>query len=150
MDGKIALEEHFALDETLNDSAGFLGDDIWSELSARLSDIHGRRLELMDRHGIATTILSLNAPTVQAIPDTDRAIDLARRANDYLAEQLQARPDRFQAFAALPMQDPDVAIRELERCITELGFKGALVNGFSQIGEPDTAVYYDLPQYRPF
>ena len=150
MDRKIALEEHFAIDETLADSSGFLGDDIWPELSSRLLDIHGRRLELMDRHGIETTILSLNAPAVQAIPDTDRAVDIARRANDFLAEQVQARPDRFQAFAALPMQDPDIAIRELQRCITDLGFKGALVNGFSQIGDPDTAVYYDLPQYRPF
>jgi 2,3-dihydroxybenzoate decarboxylase len=43
-----------------------------------------------------------------------------------------------------------LASRELERCVNELGFKGGLVNGFSQIGEADTAVYYDLPQYRPF
>jgi predicted TIM-barrel fold metal-dependent hydrolase len=48
------------------------------------------------------------------------------------------------------MQDPDLAIRELDRCIRELGFKGALVNGFSQSGDPDTILYYDLPQYRPF
>ena len=48
------------------------------------------------------------------------------------------------------MQDPDAAIKELERAIKELGFKGVLVNGFSQINDPDNAVYYDLPQYRPF
>jgi len=48
------------------------------------------------------------------------------------------------------MQDPDAAAKELTRCIRELGFKGALVNGFSQVGDADTAVYYDLPQYRPF
>ena len=52
--------------------------------------------------------------------------------------------------AALAMQDPEIATRELERCVKELGFRGALVNGFSQVGKPDTAVYYDLPQYRPF
>ena len=75
---------------------------------------------------------------------------MARRANDLLAEEVQKRPDRFQAFAALPMQDPELAIAELERCVKELGFRGALVNGFSQVGEPDNAVYYDLPQYRPF
>jgi 2,3-dihydroxybenzoate decarboxylase len=38
----------------------------------------------------------------------------------------------------------------LTRCVKELGFSGALVNGFSQIGEADSAVFYDLPQYRPF
>ena len=48
------------------------------------------------------------------------------------------------------MQDPDLATRELERCVKDLGFIGALVNGFSQTSDPDAAVYYDLPQYRPF
>jgi 2,3-dihydroxybenzoate decarboxylase len=148
MDGKIALEEHFATNDTLMDSAGYLGDDVWAELESRLLDIHSRRIELMDRHGIETMILSLNAPAVQAIPDPDRAAEVARRANDFLAEQVQQQPDRFQAFAALPMQDPDKATRELERCVNELGFKGALVNGFSQIVDPESAVYYDLPQYR--
>jgi 2,3-dihydroxybenzoate decarboxylase len=48
------------------------------------------------------------------------------------------------------MQAPDAAIAELTRCIRELGFVGALVNGFSNIGAPDNVTYYDLPQYRPF
>ena len=150
MKGKIALEEHFAIDETLNDSAGFLGDEVWPELSNRLMDIHEKRLQQMDAHGIEIMILSLNAPAVQAIPDPVHAHDIAQRANDFLAEQIQKQPDRFQGFAALAMQDPDLASRELERCVKELGFVGALVNGFSQIGEPDTAVYYDLKQYWPF
>ncbi|HLY64971.1 MAG TPA: amidohydrolase family protein, partial [Chloroflexota bacterium] len=50
---------------------------------------------------------------------------------------------------ALPLQDPELAIRELERCVTTLGFRGALVNGFSQVSD-NTPVYYDLPQYWPF
>jgi 2,3-dihydroxybenzoate decarboxylase len=150
MKGKIALEEHFAIDDTLQDSAGFLPDAIWTELSARLLDIHGKRLRQMDEHGIEMMLLSLNAPVIQAIPAAARANDIARRANDYLAREVQKRPDRFQGLAALPMQDPDLAIRELERCIGDFGFKGALVNGFSQVGDPDNAVYYDLPQYRPF
>jgi gamma-resorcylate decarboxylase len=105
---------------------------------------------LMDKHGIEMMLLSLNAPAVQAIPDPKQAGDVARRANDYLAEQVAKRPDRFQGFAALPMQDPELAARELRRCVTELGFKGALVNGFSQVRDPNSAVYYDLPQYWPF
>ena len=150
MDGKIALEEHFAIDETLSDSAGYLGDEVWPELSSRLMDIHEKRLRLMDEYGIGVMILSLNAPAVQAIHDRARADEIARRSNDFLAEQIAKRPDRFQGFAALAMQDPDMASRELERCVKDLGFVGALVNGFSQIDEPETAVYYDLPQYRPF
>ncbi len=150
MQGKIALEEHFAIPDTLMDSKGFLAEATWPELEARLLDIHGRRIEEMDRHGIETMILSLNAPAVQAIHDVKRANDVARRANDFLAEQVAKNPRRFQAFAALPMQDADLASRELERCVKELAFRGALVNGFSQAGSPENCLYYDMPQYRPF
>jgi 2,3-dihydroxybenzoate decarboxylase len=87
---------------------------------------------------------------VQAIADAKRAVAIAREANDALAEHVRKRPDRFAAFAALPMQDPDAAIRELERCVKELNFVGALVNGFSDSGDPKTLLYYDLPQYKPF
>lgn len=150
MQGKIGLEEHFAIPDTLRDSAVFVPADHWPELEQRLLDIHEKRLRLMDRHGIEMMLLSLNAPTVQAIPDPPRAIALARRANDFLAEEVRKRPRRFQGLAALPMQDPEAAARELERCVRELGFKGALVNGFSQVKDPASAVYYDLPQYLPF
>ena len=122
MQGKIALEEHFAIPETLMDSAGFVPDSYWPELKERLLDIQDKRLAQMDRHGVEMMILSLNAPAVQAIPDIARANDIAVRANDFLAEQVAKRPSRFQAFAALPMQDPDLAIKELERCIKTLGF----------------------------
>jgi 2,3-dihydroxybenzoate decarboxylase len=149
MQGKIALEEHFAIPETLMDSAGFVPESYWPELKSRLLDIQERRIAEMDRHGIAMMILSLNAPAVQAITDTARADEVARRANDYLAEQVARRPDRFQAFAALPMQEPELAISELERCVKTLGFRGALVNGFSQVTD-STPIYYDLPQYWPF
>jgi gamma-resorcylate decarboxylase len=148
--GKIALEEHFAIPETLQDSAGFVPGDYWKELSARILDIHDRRLREMDAHGIEMMLLSLNAPAVQAIPDIRKASEMARRANDYLAAEVAKRPDRFQGFAALPMQDPEQATLELTRCIIELGFKGALVNGFSQAGNGSEVLYYDLPRFRPF
>ncbi|MGD9922539.1 MAG: amidohydrolase family protein [Pseudorhodoplanes sp.] len=150
MKGKIALEEHFAIDDTLQDSNGFLPDAIWTELSARLLDIHGKRLQQMDEFGIEMMLLSLNAPAIQAIPDVKKANELAKKANDFLAEQVAKRPDRFQGLAALPMQDPDLAARELQRCVKELGFVGSLVNGFSQAGDPTVPIYYDLKQYWPF
>ena len=150
MDGKIVLEEHFALEETVGESLAFMDKSVWDELGHRLIDIHDTRLRQMDEHGIALMMLSLNAPAVQAVPNPAQAAGLARRANDFLAEQVARRPDRFQALAALPMQDPEMAARELERCVKELGFKGALVNGFSEVEGVDGPVYYDLPQYRPF
>jgi gamma-resorcylate decarboxylase len=150
MKGKIGLEEHFAIDDTLNDSRGFFPDDIWQEVRERVLDLHGRRLRLMDEFGMAMMILSLNAPAIQAIPDPKRANEVARKANDYLAEQVRKRPDRFQALAALPLQDPDLAAKELQRCVKDLGMVGALANGFSQIGDPDTIAYLDEKQYWPF
>jgi len=150
MQAKIALEEHFAIEETVGDSRQFMPDDWWTELRARLLDLHGQRLSLMDQHGIEKMIVSLNAPGIQAILDTRRAVEVARRANDCLAEQIARRPDRFAGFAALPLQDPEAAIAELQRAVRELGFKGALVNGFTQRDREDTALYYDLPEYGPF
>ncbi len=150
MDGKIGLEEHFAIADTLQDSAGFLPPDDWQELSGRLMDAEGRRLREMDAHGMETMILSLNAPAVQAIPDVARAAEVSRRANDDLAEKVARRPDRFRGLAALPLQDPELAAAELARCIRDLGFVGALANGFSQVGGSDALLYYDLPQYRAF
>jgi 2,3-dihydroxybenzoate decarboxylase len=150
MNGKIGLEEHFAVPETALNPRGTYSEATWTELKGRLLDLHGERLALMDEHGIEMMVVSLNAPAVQAIPEPKQAVEVARRANDALAAEVAKRPDRFQGLAAVAMQDPDAAIRELERCIRELGFKGVLVNGFSQVGDPDNAVYLDLPQYRPF
>ena len=149
MQGKIALEEHFATEATLGDSQVF-GAHVWKDLRHRLLDIQDTRLREMDKHGVEMMILSLNAPAVQAIYDVKRAIAVAQEANDILAGEVRKRPDRFAAFAALPMQDPEAATAELTRCVNQLGFVGALVNGFSQIGSPDDVTYYDLPQYRPF
>jgi len=149
MQGKIALEEHLAIEATLGDSKVF-GAHVWDTLHPRLFDVQEIRLREMDKHGIEMMILSLNAPAIQAIHDANRAIEVAREANDVCAEHMRKRPDRFQSFAALPMQDPQAAAAELTRCVRELGFVGALVNGFSQVGAPDNVVYYDLPQYRPF
>lgn len=149
MQGKIAVEEHFRIEETRGSESRYPGP-YWSGLSGKLLDVFGARLAEMDASGIEMAVLSLNSNAVQGIFDVARAVEVARKANDALAEIVAKRPDRFAALAALPMQDPDAAIAELKRCVGDLKFKGVLVNGFSQIGAADTAVYYDLPQYRPF
>ena len=150
MQRKIGLEEHFATPDTLNDSRGYLPDDTWPELESRLLDIQDRRLRQMDRHGMQMMILSLNAPAIQGISDIKKAKETAFRANDFLAGEVSKRPERFQGLAALPMQDAEEAARELRRCVKELGFRGALVNGFSQIQRPDSMVYLDDARYRGF
>lgn len=145
--GKIALEEHFVIPETLAQS---YGAPAGPELQRQLGDIGSVRIAEMDRGGLDVRILSLVGDGIQAIPDVSEAIRIARQANDHLADQIAKNPKRFKGFAALPLQDPQAAAQELTRCIRELGFCGALVNGYSQIGTPDSIVFYDAPQYRQF
>jgi predicted TIM-barrel fold metal-dependent hydrolase len=149
MQGKIAVEEHFAIPDTTDRSMRYQ-TEYWTGLQPRLLDLHDRRLAEMDRNGIEIEVISLNSNGVQSVLDPQRAAQLAHKANDALAETIAKRPDRFAGLAALPMQEPQAAAVELERCVRDLKFKGALVNSFSQIGTADSAVYYDLPQYRPF
>jgi predicted TIM-barrel fold metal-dependent hydrolase len=150
MKGKIALEEHFAVPETV------VGREIYAAagqgplLLARLTDFYDLRLSEMDKYGIELAIVSLNSPGPQNVHDTAQAIAMARRANEALAEAIAKRPDRFRGFAALPMQDPDAAIVELTRCVKDYGFLGTVVNGFSQVGHPENVVYLDDPRYLAF
>lgn len=147
MMGKIALEEHFGLPE----SANYAGKDLPTpEDRANFFDLGDRRIAEMDRGDLEICILSLGAPGVQAVPDISKAIQLSRRANDFLAENIAQNPKRLKGFAALPLQDPQAAAQELTRCVKDLSFCGALVNGFSQIGDAESSVFYDLPQYRSF
>lgn len=148
--GKIALEEHFAVPEFFDASYAMNKDLALPQIREKILDVGSGRIAEMDRGEVRLAILSFVAPGIQAIPDAAQAITTARRTNDYLAEQAGKNPKRLKGFAALPMQDPQAAAQELTRCVKELGFSGALVNGFSQVGEADSAVYYDLPQYRAF
>ena len=146
--GKIALEEHFAFPGTIPDSYTSLPTP---ESRLQIQDMGSGRIAEMDRGRLELCILSDSGPaSVQTVLKTSEAIEKSRRLNDYLAEHVAKYPRRLKGFAALPMQDPQAAAQELTRCVKELGFCGALVNGFTQLNEADSAVFYDLPQYRPF
>jgi gamma-resorcylate decarboxylase len=151
MKGKIALEEHWAIDETINIAGQPIGaGPFWEATKARLVEFRAQRIAGMDANGIEYAILGLNSPGLQAILDPKQAVEIARRANDTLAEEVAHNPKRFGGFAGLPMQDPEAAARELARCVKELGFKGAMVNCFTQRDTADSAIYYDMPEFRPF
>lgn len=93
----------------------------------RLHDLGALRLREMDEAGIDIQVLSHGAPATQWL-DPETAVRLAHAANDRLFETVQERPDRFAAFATLPTPDPRAAADELERAVTRLGFKGAMVH----------------------
>jgi predicted TIM-barrel fold metal-dependent hydrolase len=151
MKNKIAFEEHFAIEETLEQTRSFAGDSgVWDDFTREILDLGDERLDQMDKTGIEFAILSLNAPGIQRILNAGEAQNVAKKANDRLAEAVARHPGRYAALAALPMHDADAASKELTRCVRELGFKGCMVNGFQQVGDEKNVKYYDLPEYRSF
>ncbi|KAK0113446.1 hypothetical protein ONS95_013704 [Cadophora gregata] len=122
------------------------------DIDDRLNNV-SKRLESMDASGIAYAIVSLTCPGVEGILDADEAVDLARKTNDALYEMyVKAHPTRFGFFCSVPMQKPEEAAKELERCVKELGAKGALINGFTNIDKNDVSKvrYLDDPVCEPF
>jgi uncharacterized protein len=128
----IALEEHFWT-PAVADAIGALRNPdttaAQSPLAANLEDLGEGRLAAMDAAGIDLQVISHTTPGVQHLEDGATAVDLARESNDQLARAVAAHPDRFAAFATLPTPDPGAAADELERAVSELGMKGAMVNG---------------------
>jgi predicted TIM-barrel fold metal-dependent hydrolase len=94
----------------------------------QLSDVGDKRVAEMDAAGIDMQVLSLNSPGVEQL-DADAAISCSHDANDYLAHAIDQHPTRFAGYASLPIQAPEQAALELERCVRQLGFKGANING---------------------
>ena len=136
----IAIEEHFWTpmyreNVSANEFRNFflssrskqLGHDIVEEAM----DLGARRLAHMDAAGVDVQVLSFGAPGPQAF-GADIAIPMARDANDLLYRTVQAHPDRFAGFAALPTADPAAAAKELERSVTRLGFKGTMIHGHTR------------------
>lgn len=148
MQGKIALEEHVSspMNNKLWDSAGEAsrnGKDYMDDVEWRLLDVE-KRLEVMDKTGIDRTILSLTSPGAQSILDIQQAVDFAKSTNDFIVENYMSKaPERLYAFATVALQSPKAAADELERAVKQLGFKGALINGYTNIGDMNTAQYLD-------
>jgi 2,3-dihydroxybenzoate decarboxylase len=144
---KIALEEHFLCESFIdywNPTVAELPAETRTRMLERLTDFGEARLATMDRAGIARAVLGLAGPGVQVERDTATAIRNARSANDFLAREVARRPDRYSGFGHLPMQDAKAAADELERCVRELKFCGAMINGHTN------GQYLDDPVLDPF
>ena len=137
----IAIEEHY-WDREL--ASHFKGPEAGrgNETDERLFDLGALRLKEMDEAGVDIQVLSHGAPSAQKLPaDTGPAI--TRGVNDRLAAFVKSNSKRFAAFCALPTANPEAAADELERCVTQLGFKGAMIHGMS------TGEFIDLKKYWP-
>jgi 2,3-dihydroxybenzoate decarboxylase len=157
---KIALEEHFNFVGAQRGTASAGLEDLvramdydrkWMDIvGSRLVEIGEQRLAGMDASGIDLSILSLTVPGIQGIPDRAEAVSQARAVNDFLAAAIAKHPGRFAGFASVPLQDPNEAAKELERCMTRLKFKGAMINGFTNLASPAGGQYLDAPELLPF
>ena len=142
---KIALEEHFVTPDLIDygSSARSIAQPAaWAEASRRLLDFTEERLPDMDAGGLDLEVLSLNSPGIQAEADAVVAVRKSEVVNDFLATIITEHPTRFEGFAALPLQDPAAAARELARAVRELGLRGGLVNAHTG------GVYLDDPSLR--
>ena len=108
-----------------------------------LTDLGERRLAAMDRSGVWMQVIGYGANSPMLLRKEEQAVRYCRMANDCLYEGVQAHPDRFAGYATLPVDDPAEAVRELERCVGELGFRGWMING-SLEGE-----FLDSPRFWP-
>src|SRR5260370_23490395 len=140
----VALEEHYRDAEVKERGGPGAGRDIVE----RLDDLGALRLKEMDESGIDFQVLSHSIPGLQGV-DAATGVPLARRVNDRLHEALRAHPDRFAGFSALPTADPRAAAHELERTVTKLGFKGAMVNGLTGGLLPDDERLWPLYERAP-
>ncbi len=144
---KIALEEHFlcpGFEDYWKTTVEDVDPAVYEQVVRRLSDFGELRLGAMDGAGIERAVLSLSGPGVQIERDTATAIRNAKSANDFLAKEIQNWPHRYLGFAHLAMQDAKAAADELERCMNELGFCGAMINGHTN------GQYLDHPSLYPF
>ncbi len=158
---KIAVEEHFNF--LTASSSGTSGVDLqslvrsmdydanWSNIVGdRLTEFDATRLAGMDASGISMSILSHTVPGVQGIVDPATAVSAARDVNDFLASQVSKHPNRFGGFASVALHDPTAAVKELERAVNQLGFKGVMINGYSNVDNAHTGEYLDEEKFLPF
>ncbi|WP_337024745.1 MULTISPECIES: amidohydrolase family protein [unclassified Pantoea] len=145
----IAIEEHYMTTEiqlaweAMNLAASDPSVAIHAgELQRRLLDLSDERLGLMDETGIDVQVLSLTTPALHDLGS--ESIDLALRANDAVAEAIASHPARYQGMAALPVAAPDAAARELERCVSTMGFTGTMLCGRADHHNLDHASFYPI------
>lgn len=143
----IALEEHYSYAALREDTpitpSSSPNNPYMEEVSVKLADLGAERLADMDENGISMQVLSISAMDESFSENPANETSMVRDANDRLSERIGRNPDRYTGLATLPMRNPEEAAAELERCISKLGYVGAVVNG-STDGQ-----FLDHPRFEP-
>ena len=115
----------------------------WAKTVTTLADLEAR-FRIMDAFDGYIQVISVASPPTYAIAPAPVAIELARIANDELAELVQKYPERFAGgIATLPMNDPEAAVAEAERAIKDLRLRGVEI--YTDIGGKPV----DAPEFMP-
>lgn len=102
------------------------------------------RFKMMDKFDDLMQVITINLPFVDTFGDRETVLKWARLANDGMAELVMKYPDRFAAaVACLPLSNIDDALKEADRCVTELKFRGV------QIGTAVNGKFLDDPELLP-
>jgi len=105
------------------------------------------RFRIMDKYEGLVQVLTLAFPAIEEVADSERAVDLAKIANDEMAELVLRYPDRFvAAIACLPMNNIDAALKEADRAINDLKCRGVLV--YSNVNDKPLDALEFIPLYE--
>lgn len=125
----LGLEEHFTTPELQQLNRIRVPSGVPPAMVRRINDVGAGRIADMDAAGIDIQVLSAMTPGAQNLPGAE-GVAYARRLNTWVAnEVIPAYPDRFRAFATLPLSEPQAAPDELEYAVRELGFVGCMTYG---------------------
>jgi len=141
----ITLEEHFATRAFVEGAGRYLAG--FGPLVDQLCDLDTGRIGDMDGAGIDMQVLSLTAPGVEQL-DPVAAVAAAREANEQLAVAVQKHPARLAGFATVAVAVPQEAAAELERCVHNYGFKGAVINGHVRGRYLDDSFFWPIFERR--
>ena len=140
----ITLEEHVATQNFLK-ATGAYGQDApegLQQVRNKLLDLGDGRIAAMDEAGIDVQVLSLAAMGLDTLDGAEQTA-VMRDVHDEVAAAVKAHPDRFAAFASPGLKESNAAVKELQRCVTELGFKGVLLDGTVD------GKFLDAPEFYP-
>jgi len=143
----VTLEEHISFPEMTSKIpaaalGGFGQSAAMQRLAPKLADVTGERLQSMDDNGISMQVLSVDSSGANLLNHQEGPA-FATQYNDLIAQRIAGFENRFTAFALLPMTAPLAAADELERTVTQYGFRGAMIRGVTE------DQFLDQPQFAP-
>lgn len=144
---KIALEEAMIVPHQENYVPDHKNHPEFKQNYDAVLEVGEKRLADMDAGNIAISVLSITTPGLQGLGEPSKMAEYTMQWNEYMAEKINLYPDRFKGLACLPIYDPKLAIKEIERLKDRDEFVGFMINGCDTSGN-ETARYLDDEQYE--